>query len=248
MNAAAFTIALIGVDGAGKTTLGRRLERDLSLHARYLYMGVNSDSSNRLLPTTRAIRAIRRARGVDVDGGPPDPSRREPHHTSRARRVGRAVKDALRLTNLLAEELYRQALASSLVRRGVIVVFDRHFFVDYYAHDVASDRDLPLGRRLHGFVLSRLYPKPDLVLFLDAPVELLRRRKGEGTLEALTRRREEYLALANVMRHFAVLDAGRPADRVARDAIELIEAFDATGSVPPHALPPTYNGKWPGSS
>jgi thymidylate kinase len=115
-------------------------------------------------------------------------------------------------------------LASLHRRRGSIVVFDRHFFADYYAYDVAPRRR-SASRRLHGFVLSRLYPKPDLVVYLDAPAEVLLERKGEGTLESLTRRRQEYLALARVLQRFAVVDAARPLDQVTRDVVELIRAF-----------------------
>ena len=57
-----FTLALIGPDGAGKTTVARRLAEVLPLPVTYLYMGVSPESSNLLLPTTRLVHAIRRAR------------------------------------------------------------------------------------------------------------------------------------------------------------------------------------------
>ena len=41
------------------------------------------------------------------------------------------------MTNWLAEEAYRAVLARRLQRRGTVVVFDRHFFCDYYAGAIA---------------------------------------------------------------------------------------------------------------
>ena len=55
------TVALIGADGAGKTTVARRLPDLLPVPVRYLYMGVSTDSSNVMLPTTRVTRRIKRA-------------------------------------------------------------------------------------------------------------------------------------------------------------------------------------------
>ncbi|MGH3091699.1 MAG: hypothetical protein ACRDOG_05135, partial [Gaiellaceae bacterium] len=55
-----FTVALIGPDGAGKTTVARRLEGSLEGPVKYLYMGVNPDASNHLLPTTRLAHALKR--------------------------------------------------------------------------------------------------------------------------------------------------------------------------------------------
>ncbi|MBD0317249.1 MAG: AAA family ATPase [Thermoleophilia bacterium] len=227
-----FAVALIGPDGAGKTTIGRRLEEALPMPARYLYMGVSKDSSNRMLPTTRLVHAIRRARGAEPDtGGPPDPPRlEEARPRELRRRIRKSTRAAARLANRLAEEWYRQLLASWYARRGQIVIFDRHFFSDYYAYDVAGGRRRPLSRRIHGFVLARVYPKPDLVIYLDAPAEILLERKGEGTLESLSRRRDEYLALAPVTKHFFVVDASRPVDEVTRDVARIVERFAAGGT------------------
>lgn len=222
-----FTVALIGPDGAGKTTVAHRLESALGLSVRYLYMGVNPDSSNRLLPTTRLARAIRRARGQTPDVGPPDRARSAPRRRSALGRATAEVRAWLRLFNRLAEESYRQVLTWTYLRRGTIVLFDRHFLVDYHATDVAG-AGRPITRRIHGLFLSRLYPRPDLVIFLDAPPEVLLERKGEGTLETLARRRQEYLDLADRLPGFTIVDASRPADEVTAAVAGLIRSFAAS--------------------
>ena len=90
---------------------------------------------------------------------------------------------------------------------GIVVVFDRHFFADYHAYDVDGERRLPLSRRIHGYLLAKAYPKPDLVVYLDAPADVLLARKGEGSAELLEQRRDDYLALGEVTPDFAVVDA-----------------------------------------
>ena len=90
------------------------------------------------------------------------------------------MRSFARLGNRLAEEWHRALVASRRRREGAIVVFDRHFFADYYAYDVAAKTNRSASRRLHGFILSRLYPRPDLIIYLDAPAEILLERKGEG--------------------------------------------------------------------
>lgn len=190
-------------------------------------MGVNLDSSDALLPTTRLLRAVRRATGAPPDAGGPPPHVDSPARPRGVRRPLKAAKSALRLANLTAEEWYRQLLAWRSVHGGTVVLFDRHFFSDYYAYDVEPRHGRALGRRVHGFLLSRLYPKPDLVVYLDAPAEVLLARKGEGTLESLERRREEYLSLAEVTKSFAAVDASRPLDEVVREVADIITAFAA---------------------
>jgi thymidylate kinase len=233
MGSKAFTVALIGPDGAGKTTLARRLEQELPMPACYLYMGVSADSSDRMLPTTRLVHALKRRRGAPPDtGGPPDPAAVEkPKPNGALKRAKRAARSSLRLANQLAEESYRHLLAWRELRRGAIVLFDRHYFSDYYAYDIAnSAARRPLARRVHGWALQRVYPRPDLVVYLDAPAEVLLARKGEGTLEALERRRGDYLELARVTPDFVVVDASGPLDDVVGELVALISAFSVRGA------------------
>jgi thymidylate kinase len=212
-----FTVAIIGADGAGKTTAARRVEGTLARPAKYIYMGDNPGASNVLLPTTRVIHAIHRARGAPSAGGPPDPRRRPP------KGKWRAVRSILGLGNRFAEEWFRQILAWYHVGRGRVVLFDRHFYADCYAHDIdTKGRKISLSRRLHGFVLQWLYPKPDLVILLDAPAEVLWARKQEGTFEAVAHRREEYLCMGEVFANFAVVDASAPEGAVVEQISRLI--------------------------
>ena len=126
----------------------------------------------------------------------------------------------------ISEEWFRQALAWYYLIRGNIVVFDRHFYADYYAYDVAQNNNhKTLRMRIHGWMLEHLYPKPDLVIFLDAPADVLFARKGEGTLAALEHRRQEYLQMRFVVPHFVVVDASRRQDEVALAVTEVIESF-----------------------
>jgi thymidylate kinase len=225
-----FTVALIGPDGAGKSTIARRLVNDeLPLPIKYVYMGVNLDSSNLVLPTTRLILEIKRARGGRPDmAGPPDRTRVKPRPKGMVKRVAAGLKSNLRLANLMAEEWFRQGLVWYYQRRGHIVLFDRHFFSDY-AHDIAGNgARRPLAERIHGFMLARFYPRPDFVICLDAPAEVLFARKGEGTLELLERRRQEYLHLRGVVKHFATVDATQSEDEVTREAAGLIWDFHRT--------------------
>ncbi len=222
-----FTIALIGPDGAGKTTICRRIEQTYDQPVKYLYMGVSTGSSNRMLPTTRLAAAIKHRRGEDqVRIGPPIPGQARPQPGSRSKRLMRAGRSMLRLANRLVEEMYRQGLTWLYERRGNIVLCDRHFFFDYYSYDISPGHpERPLSRRIHGWFLQHIYPKPSLVIYLDAPASLLFARKREGTVEDLEWQRQEYLQMGKLVPHFEVVKADQPIEMVVREVESLMDRF-----------------------
>jgi thymidylate kinase len=208
-------IAVIGGDGAGKTTITRRLLDAQRLPFRYLYMGINVESSNVALPTSRLLQRLRhgtsRPRTTHAAGGP------------QPRRKG-ALRSTARLLYRLSEEWFRQILCWSYELRGAIVLCDRHFVYDFY-EPAARRAAKGLADRLHLWLLLHLYPRPDLALFLDAPAELLLARKGEASLEFLEGRRAAILELGAGDPRFERVDATQPLDAVYAEVEARIERF-----------------------
>lgn len=194
------SIALVGVDGAGKTTQARKLAESAPAFFRYLYMGVNPDSANRELPSSRLLQRLKRR--------PSGPWYRLRSFLNSHPRI-RRVKSACRVLNLMAEESYRQLVSWSYQVQGFVVLYDRHFVFDF-----AATTDTSLAARLHLWYLQRLYPRPDLVLFLDAPSQVLYRRKPEAPVEFLEARRRAILELARETKHFVRVDATQPPEAV----------------------------------
>lgn len=221
-----FTVALIGSDGAGKSTVAREVVRRLPFPAEYLYMGVNLEASPIMLPTTRLALAIKRRRG-----GRSDMTVGHAESAGGGRRPLASIRRLVRMVNWLAEEAYRAAIARRIQAAPAVVVFDRHFFCDYYASAIApSTTRRSLDTRLHGWVLGHWYPRPQLTLFMDAPPEVLVARKPGDTIERVRQRREDYLSLASVLPAFEVVDADRPVDEVVDDVVGRIVAFRAARS------------------
>jgi thymidylate kinase len=137
------------------------------------------------------------------------------------------------LLNQACEEWYRLAVARRFERRGYVVVFDRHFFADYWAHHViAPEGERSLARRLHGRWLARL-PRPDCTILLDAPAAVLYARKHEGSLEALESRRREYLEMRAQLGNCALVDAARPQAEVQAEVLGILRELHARGAARP---------------
>ena len=57
-------------------------------------------------------------------------------------------------------------------------------------------------------------------MVLDAPAELLFALKTEGTLEALARRRSEYLEFERVFPNLVAVDSSQPQERILAEVAE----------------------------
>jgi thymidylate kinase len=211
-----FSVALIGPDGAGKTTISRRLEQLLPLPVKYLYMG-----------GSRRIEIIKRLRGAKpVEAAAEREIDHARHPRGGVKRAAASLRMSLSLINQICEEWYHQGLSWYYQFRGHVVIFDRHFFFDYHSHDaIRSNQEQPLTKRVRIFILDRVFPKPDLVIYLDAPADVLFTRKGEGTLSRLENQRQGFLQMRDKFRNFFVLDANQSEGDVARVASDLIRGF-----------------------
>lgn len=102
----------------------------------------------------------------------------------------------------------------------------RHGFVlfDRYHGDLLVD---PLRYRYGGSMrVARLamdlMPQPDLVIFLDAPPDVLLSRKQEVGEEALTAARAEYLAFCSTEPRSQIIDASQPLAQVISEVTKTV--------------------------
>jgi thymidylate kinase len=219
-----FSVALVGPDGSGKTSIARRLEQSWPGRFKYLYMGVNTGSSNVKLPTSRVAERVK-----SVIERPQPSGDFTADEKIRPASRGK-LWSALRLTNRLAEEVYHLMLSSWYVRRGFIVVHDRHYKFDF-ACDQMKLRSMRMSDRLHRLWLSKLYPYPDVILFLDAAPEVLFARKHEGTLEWLAERQHAILHLGESAPNFIRIDGSKPLDQVYSEVERHILSFCECGNL-----------------
>lgn len=219
-----FTVALIGGDGAGKTTIAKKLIASYPLPIKYIYMGMNASASNFALPTMRMVGLLKRFFEREAAAGnPQDPPAQLGHTKDKDVDRGKAVA-TLRLFVRLGEEWFRQFISWYYQLRGYIVVYDRHFKFDH-APQSAQSQPQRLTDRLHWWILDRFYPDPDLVILLDAPPDVLLHRKHEGTFEYLQGRRVAYLEQGEKTAHFVRINATQPLDVVFPQVIQNVVQF-----------------------
>jgi thymidylate kinase len=174
------SVALLGPDGAGKTTLAAGIAESFKMPVSIIYMGLTGGF---LMQVVRI-----RIPGVVF--------------------IGRALV------------IWRRYLRARLHQaRGRLVVFDRYVLDAAVPHPRRLTRLERISRRLDFY----LCPPPDLVLILDAPGELMHRRKGEYDAEMLEDWREHFLELRRRFPNVVeVIDATQNKDAVRIDATRRI--------------------------
>ena len=220
------SVALIGPDGAGKTTIARMIEQSFPVPIKYLYMGPSIFSGNKTLPTSRLarflkLRALRNVAEKSSQAMPDSVSSHDFHYRPEKRG---AIWLTLRLINRIAEASYRQIFSLIYQVRGYVVVYDRYFLFD--APSPPSNSQVRNYKELVDYIEywfhNYCYPKPNLVIFLDAPSEVLYRRKGEADINYLNSIREEILQIGKTMENFVRIDAAQPIGEVLKDVIQHI--------------------------
>ena len=219
------TIALVGADGCGKTSVADAILAASSPPCKYLYMGPAIGSSSHALPTTRLIGYLRR-RAVQpmlkADRGMP-PEELQSAEMKRKLRRGRLAK-TLGLINRVAEEWYRQGIAWLYQLQGFSVVCDRHYLFEYCPDSPSQRRpDERLSVRIHHWLLAHAYPQPGLVVFLDAPAAVLHARKPEWTTDYLDKQRQRIREQGQAVRNFCVVDVTQPLDSVIAEVTAKIQ-------------------------
>ena len=105
--------------------------------------------------------------------------------------------------------------------KGGIVVIDR-YYLDLFVDQKRYRMQVPHGVIRFAYVFLK---KPDLVLMLDAPAEVLQKRKQEVALQETERQQSAYRTLAASLPNSVLLDAAQPSEAVAQNASRAILKF-----------------------
>ena len=219
------TVALIGPDGAGKTTVAKAVLETCPLPIKYLYMGVSIESSNVALPTSRLIHKWRvyKHRKTLERSGKEIPERITLHgleHRLVPVRRGRLGAFAS-LLHRISELSYRQLVSWFYQLRGNIVLYDRHFLFDLRTVPTDTDKYL-FTERVHCWFLQKLYPRPGLVICLDAPADVMYARKQQEPIEYLQLKRERLAQKSCYAKKYVSVDTTKPLEEVIEIVNELI--------------------------
>jgi thymidylate kinase len=228
MRLSTFSIALIGGDGAGKTTVANAVIQSSGLPMKYLYMGLSTRSSNHALPTSRFVfflkkKMYNKAAKKSADPVPEEMSANQLEYMENQHGW---VWNTARFLNRTVEAWYRQFISWNYQMRGFVVIYDRHFFFDTAPGIINSqNQSLLVYDRLFFWLMSHWYPKPKLTIFLDAAPELLYSRKHEASPEYLERQRGVFIEQGKKLSHFIRVDASQPLNQVISEVIEHIQEF-----------------------
>lgn len=221
------SVAVVGADGSGKSTLIEKILQSSVEPIKCVYMGASVDASNVSLPTSRLLLYIKKRRMrhfLDASGRLPPASLMSAEMKAKMPR-GKIAK-TVGLINRVAEEWYRQFHVWAYQLRGYTVLCDRHYLFEYCPDAVSSNaEDQWLSVRIHSWMLRRLFPKPDMVIFLDAPAEMLLARKNEWPREHLERQRTVIIEQGQVCDNFVRVDASQSPESVLSQATASIERF-----------------------
>ncbi|HBP89341.1 MAG TPA: hypothetical protein PKK23_02850 [Nitrospirales bacterium] len=112
-------------------------------------------------------------------------------------------------------DIYRRLVSSTFV------VFDRYYYdllVDARRYRYGAPRCLAI-------LVGKFIPKPDLVILLDAPPEILLQRKQEVEFEELVRQRAGYKKVVNSLPNGNIVDSSKPLDQVVIQVEQIVLTY-----------------------
>ena len=224
------TIALIGADGSGKTTIAEMLLKSPPVRMKYLYMGLNIESSNYSLPTSRLIYYLKLLKYKKKNKNLKDVKLKNLslHDLNDDRSIDTRNKigATARMINRIAEAWYRQLISWIFQLRGYTVLYDRHYIFDSSTNQTGEElKNQRLTTKIHRWLINNMLSKPKLVFLLYAPPDVLFERKGEADIEYLKRRTEIFMSAGKQLKNFVIVDATQPIDKVFADVYNKSKEF-----------------------
>lgn len=216
-----FVVAIIGIDGAGKTTLARNLQVELTkrgIHSSYIWGRFESSWLKVIVSMTRRIVPL-----YETEDG----------------RISRTTLRTAIFNSFLLRVLYLYFMLISYAKRvgysvrremesGQLVLADRYYLdsiVDLHA-DIETVKDGAIKRLVRAF--STLFPDPSLIIFMElSPIEALSRKADIPSRSYVETRSVLYERLVELLTWKCVRVRGSEEDVL----VQAIEAMGKSGLI-----------------
>jgi len=224
------TIALIGADGSGKTTIAKKLLDSPPSKMKYLYMGLNVESSNYALPTSRLIYYLKilkyKKKNNNLKGIKLKNISLHTLDDNRSLDTRSKLGATARMLNRIAEAFYRQVISWIFQLRGYTVLYDRHYIFESPKYRAGGNlKNQRLTTTIYVWLINKIIMEPKLVFLLYAPPEILFERKGEADIEYLKKRTENFMKVGSKLKNFIIIDATQPIDKVFAEVFNKTKEF-----------------------
>jgi thymidylate kinase len=191
-------IAFIGPDGCGKSLVIEAIRRQFSQTFRDV-------RCFHLRPAFLHFKSNAEGLVTDPHGKPP------------RGRIASVIKIFYFVADYFLGYLFQ--LVPAMIRTHLII-FDR--YIDDLLVD--SKRVRYSGPQWLLQLAARIVPRPDLVVLLDAPAEVLWSRKQEVPFKEVVRQRDAYLSMAHNRPSILVINAAQPVSGVVHDVMDVLIA------------------------
>jgi thymidylate kinase len=189
-------IALLGPDGAGKTTIAKKLLQ-LPFDSKYVYMGRDQF----IIPIQKIRNRWEKKEGA-----------------WKGKRY--LLKEILvychRFIELYLRYLFR---ALPFYKRGYLIIYDR------YLYDLFVGKGINKRRIIHK-LMYQLFPKPDIVFYLNVDPKIAFERKKEHSEKIIEQVSQEYKKLDGIIPELTTINANEKEKKVLGRILDIIwEAY-----------------------
>lgn len=185
-------VAVMGVDGSGKSTLVERIE-------------------SKLIPY--GIKGVLVLSRINTSSQPSDVIL---NHDKPPRPL---IISIAKIAVKVIEWYWQYYKFSNLRPKGYLIILDRFYFLDVLVDPLKYRYSGPLW--IVNTVAKKV-PKPNLYILLDAPEHVVLSRKQEVQVEEISRQRNAFLNLFRTLPNGYIIDASNSIDKVVEDVVEII--------------------------
>jgi len=200
------TIALIGPDGVGKSTVISELSNSFPLGIKSVYMGWSDHENTLKLPTSKWLyRRYNKTKTSPITEASADNASPQKEQVMASTQKIH-WKQFPGIVNEIAEQYTRYFYAKYYKFRGAFVLYDRYVYDQFIFNSTAKEEEIKPQDKILAKFFKHFFPEPNLTILLAGDAELIHQRKNELPAEEIAKRIALYEKIGSTMKNFHVID------------------------------------------